>query len=278
MGEWTIHIDTPEGTSLEGTTEIALQLLKELSGIDGRRQIEPSIGVTGPRAADPHPFPRARRCRSSERKQTQAQIDRRDAPAAGRAPGLPAEHHRAQCARRRRRQPAASRSRRTSSAPDLTSIADYSMKALAEAQQLPSLAEPEDRPEHLEPGDSRRRRSPARRRSRRAHGDDRQHAAARGGRRRRDLELQGRAGAVSGEDPRAREPAPRRRGDRPAHRAVGRTAPVRIDNIAQDRARPRTEHAAALQPAVHGQPDRRRRARATRSTRRRTTSARCSPA
>src|SRR3954462_475661 len=30
MGEWTIHVDTPEGTSLEGTSEIGFQLLNEL--------------------------------------------------------------------------------------------------------------------------------------------------------------------------------------------------------------------------------------------------------
>ena len=61
------------------------------------------------------------------------------------------------------------------------------------AQKLPSLTDAEDQPERLEPGDSRRRRPQARRRPRRPDGDHRQHAAARGGRRRRDLVLQGRA-------------------------------------------------------------------------------------
>ena len=41
MGEWTIHMDAPEGTSLEGTSEVAFQLLKELQGIEGVAQIEP---------------------------------------------------------------------------------------------------------------------------------------------------------------------------------------------------------------------------------------------
>src|ERR1700704_275045 len=47
MGEWTIHFDTPEGTSLAGTSEMGLQLLKELEGIEGVAQIVPSVGVIG---------------------------------------------------------------------------------------------------------------------------------------------------------------------------------------------------------------------------------------
>jgi multidrug efflux pump subunit AcrB len=46
MGEWTIHVDSPEGTSLEGTSEIAFKLMDELSGIEGVAQIEPSVGCT----------------------------------------------------------------------------------------------------------------------------------------------------------------------------------------------------------------------------------------
>ena len=57
MGEWTIHMDTPEGTSLEGTQEIAFSLLKELDGIEGVAQIEPSIGVErSGRQLDAHPL------------------------------------------------------------------------------------------------------------------------------------------------------------------------------------------------------------------------------
>src|SRR5207244_2190648 len=43
MGEWTIHIDTPEGTSLEGSSQIAMDLLKELSGVEGVAMLEPAI-------------------------------------------------------------------------------------------------------------------------------------------------------------------------------------------------------------------------------------------
>jgi HAE1 family hydrophobic/amphiphilic exporter-1 len=43
MGEWTIHLDMPEGTSLEGTTEVAERLQKELSGVEGVAMLEPAI-------------------------------------------------------------------------------------------------------------------------------------------------------------------------------------------------------------------------------------------
>src|SRR5205823_4294608 len=35
MGEFTVHVDTPQGTSLEGTTEIAQQMVKEISQQEG---------------------------------------------------------------------------------------------------------------------------------------------------------------------------------------------------------------------------------------------------
>ena len=53
MGDWTVHVDAPEGTSLQGTTEVAFKLLKEISGIEGVAQIEPSIGVSGQAASSP---------------------------------------------------------------------------------------------------------------------------------------------------------------------------------------------------------------------------------
>jgi HAE1 family hydrophobic/amphiphilic exporter-1 len=35
MGEFTVHVDTPQGTSIEGTTETARAVVNELSGLDG---------------------------------------------------------------------------------------------------------------------------------------------------------------------------------------------------------------------------------------------------
>jgi len=39
MNEFTVHADTPQGTSIEGTTEIARNLVKEIGDIDGVSQI-----------------------------------------------------------------------------------------------------------------------------------------------------------------------------------------------------------------------------------------------
>src|SRR5882724_11772864 len=43
MGEWTVHMDSPEGTSLEGTQEVAFAVLKELEGVEGVAGIEPLV-------------------------------------------------------------------------------------------------------------------------------------------------------------------------------------------------------------------------------------------
>ena len=54
MGEWIVHLDAPEGTSLEGSAEVAFKLLKAVSGIEGVANIEPSIGVSGGSGASTH--------------------------------------------------------------------------------------------------------------------------------------------------------------------------------------------------------------------------------
>src|SRR5689334_2429414 len=54
MGEWIIHVDAPEGTSLEGTSEIAFQLIDELKGIEGVADIEPSVGVSANLSSPTH--------------------------------------------------------------------------------------------------------------------------------------------------------------------------------------------------------------------------------
>jgi len=75
MGEWTIHFDTPEGTSLAGTSEMGLQLLKELEGIEGVAQIVPSVGVIGPGAgASTHMHFLCLALPIGERKNTQPQM------------------------------------------------------------------------------------------------------------------------------------------------------------------------------------------------------------
>ena len=75
MGEWTVHADAPEGTSLAGTSELAFKLLKELQGIEGVADIEPSIGVSGMGASSSthiHFLCQAKPI--EERKNTQGQI------------------------------------------------------------------------------------------------------------------------------------------------------------------------------------------------------------
>jgi HAE1 family hydrophobic/amphiphilic exporter-1 len=141
MGEWTIHFDTPEGTSLAGTSEIGFQLLKELSGIEGVAQIIPSIGVIGPGAgASTHMHFLCLALPLNERKNTQAQMIR--------------EMRRRLAAHPSYRPSITARNALGSGegaggyaisanllGPDLNQVADYAMKALAGAQKLPSIGD-----------------------------------------------------------------------------------------------------------------------------------------
>jgi hydrophobic/amphiphilic exporter-1 (mainly G- bacteria), HAE1 family len=140
MGEWTIHLDAPEGTSLEGTTEVAFQLVKELSGIEGVAQIEPSIGVSGPAGPPTHIHFFCQALPLEKRKHTQAQIitemRRRLAAHPGYRPSITSRN-------------ALGSGEGTGGfaisanilGPDLDQLADYSKKALVAAQQLPSLTD-----------------------------------------------------------------------------------------------------------------------------------------
>src|SRR5216684_1110652 len=142
MGEWTIHLDMPEGTSLAGTTENGLQLLKELSGIEGVAQIVPSIGVINPGGGgtSTHMHFLCLAMPIGERKNTQAQMitamRRRLAAHPAYRPTISARH-------------ALGSGEGTGGypisanllGPDLDQLADYSMKALAAAQKLPSIGE-----------------------------------------------------------------------------------------------------------------------------------------
>ncbi|HEU4894039.1 MAG TPA: efflux RND transporter permease subunit [Vicinamibacterales bacterium] len=141
MGDWTVHVDAPEGTSLEGTTEIAFKLLKEISGIEGVAQIEPSIGVTGQGASSPtHIHFLCQALPIEERKNSQAEII--------------TEMRRRLAAHQSYRPSISSRNALGSGegqtgfavsanilGPDLDAIAEYSRKALEAAQQIPSLTE-----------------------------------------------------------------------------------------------------------------------------------------
>ena len=141
MGEWTVHLDAPEGTSLEGTSEVAFKLLKELSGVEGVAQIEPSIGVSGAGASSPtHIHFLCQALPMEERKNTQAEIitemRRRLAAYPSYRPSITSRN-------------ALGSGEGTGGfaiaanilGPDLDQIIEYSKRALAAAQKLPSLTE-----------------------------------------------------------------------------------------------------------------------------------------
>ncbi|MEO7275874.1 MAG: efflux RND transporter permease subunit [Vicinamibacterales bacterium] len=140
MGEWTVHVDAPEGTSLEGTTEVAFKLLDVLSGIEGVADIEPSVGVTANAGSPTHIHFLCQALPIDERTNTQAQIitemRRRLASHQSYRPSISART-------------ALGSGEGTGGfaisanilGPDLKQIAEYSKRALAEGQKLPSLTE-----------------------------------------------------------------------------------------------------------------------------------------
>jgi hydrophobe/amphiphile efflux-1 (HAE1) family protein len=141
MGEWIIHVDAPEGTSLQGTQEIAFKLVNELSGIEGVADIEPSVGVTSNVSSPTHIHFLCQALPSDQRKNTQAQII--------------TEMRKRLAAHPSYRPSISSRTALGSGegnisfpiavqilGPDLRQIADYSKRALASAQTIPSLTEP----------------------------------------------------------------------------------------------------------------------------------------
>ena len=139
MGEWTIHLDAPEGTSLEGTTEVAFKLLRQLNGIEGVAQIEPSIGVSGP-GSQSHIHLLCQALPMDQRRNTQAAIiaemRHRLASYPSYRPSITARN-------------ALGSGEGTGGfaiaanilGPDLTQIAGYSKQALLAAQKLESLAD-----------------------------------------------------------------------------------------------------------------------------------------
>jgi HAE1 family hydrophobic/amphiphilic exporter-1 len=141
MGEWTIHFDTPEGTSLAGTSEVGFKLLKELEGVEGVAQIIPSIGVVGAGAgASTHMHFLCLALPLGERKNTQAQMikemRRRLAAHPGYRPSITARN-----ALGSGEGAGGYAISANLLGPDLDQLADYSLKALAATQKLPSIGE-----------------------------------------------------------------------------------------------------------------------------------------
>jgi HAE1 family hydrophobic/amphiphilic exporter-1 len=147
LGEWTAHLDAPEGTSLEGTQEIAFRILKDLEGIPGVAGIQPLVnpggsGIGGGGGSNvTHIHFNVQALPLEERKETQAQMiaDMRE-----RLARFPAN-----------RPSITSRNALGSGegqggfpislnllGPDLNQLSDYSLQMLAAAQQTPSIADP----------------------------------------------------------------------------------------------------------------------------------------
>jgi HAE1 family hydrophobic/amphiphilic exporter-1 len=140
MGEWTVHLDAPEGTSLEGSTEVAFKLLKAVSGIEGVAHIEPSIGGAGGSGAATHIHLLCQALPLDKRENTQSEIidemRRRLAAFPGYRPSITSRN-------------ALGSGEGTGGfaisanilGPDLQEIAEYSTRALAAAQKMPSLTD-----------------------------------------------------------------------------------------------------------------------------------------
>src|SRR5260221_246981 len=148
MGEWTAHLDSPEGTSLEGTQEMAFAVLKELEGVEGIAAIEPLVNPGGSGVAGggggsnvTHVHFNFQALPIDERKHTQAQIITELRHRLATHPGYPPS--------------ITSRNALGSGegaggyaisanilGPDLKQLTDYSMKALEMAQRTASLPEP----------------------------------------------------------------------------------------------------------------------------------------
>src|SRR5512132_133127 len=140
MGEWIVHVDAPEGTSLEGTSEIAFTLIEELKGIEGVAQIEPSVGVSSNLASPTHIHFLCQALPIDERKHTQAQIitemRRRLASHPGYRPSISSRNALGSGEGQGGFAIAANLL-----GPDLQEIADYSKKALEASRDVPSLTE-----------------------------------------------------------------------------------------------------------------------------------------
>ena len=246
MGEFTAHVDTPQGTSFEGTEVIARQVVEEVRGQEGVARVAYLAGADRGNHFHIMFYLQPADERDVSQEVIIARIRGILAAHPGYAPIVTA------------RNPLGGGGggggnfaiQASLLGPDITKLYDYSQQLLLGAQQLPSLVDAKSIVQQRQPRGARRGGSGPRRRSRRAHLDHRRRPAADGVGRRRDLDLPGRRRAVPGEDSRAREPAARHRRDRQAHRAVvhRRAGPDRQHR--PDGPRLRTDPAAPAEPPV----------------------------
>jgi HAE1 family hydrophobic/amphiphilic exporter-1 len=148
LGEWTVHMDAPEGTSLEGSQEMAFKVLKAVDGIPGIANIEPLVnpggsGVTGGGGGSnvTHVHLNVQALPLEDRKVTQAQMM---AEMRRRLAQFPT-YRPAMTARNALGSGEGAGGYAISLnilSPDLNDLTVYSLKTLAEAQKTPSLADP----------------------------------------------------------------------------------------------------------------------------------------
>jgi HAE1 family hydrophobic/amphiphilic exporter-1 len=134
MGEFTAHIDTPQGTSIEGTKEVAEQVVKEIGGQPGVARVTYLAGAD--RVNHFHIFFYLKP--ADERDVTQEQVMTAIRRILGRHPGLA---------------PAISPKnplgggngnfaiQATLQGPDMAKLYEYSQRLLLNAQKLPSLVD-----------------------------------------------------------------------------------------------------------------------------------------
>jgi HAE1 family hydrophobic/amphiphilic exporter-1 len=148
MGEWTIHMDAPEGTSLQSTQDIAFAVLKELEGIEGVAAIEPLVNPGGGGAAGgfggsnlTHIHFNCQALPIRDRKHTQREIITEMRTRLAKHPG-----YRPSITARNALGSGEGQGGYAISAnilgPDLKQLTEYAMKALDAAQHTPSLTEP----------------------------------------------------------------------------------------------------------------------------------------
>ena len=262
MGEWTVHLDAPEGHLARGHERGRVQAARGAEGIEGVADIEPSIGVVrhGARRASTH-IHFLCQALPIERAQEHAGADHhRDAAPARGASRLPPEHHVAQRARQRRRAPAASPISANILGPDLGRSRTTRSGRWRRRRSRPSLTEAKitlnvSNPEVHVAVDRKRaadlgvRMATIGNTLRLAVSGDDQISLLQG-RARSSIRSRSACSRASARDiaeiGRLTVPSADRAGAHRQHR--------------QARARPRTEHAAAIEPPVHRQPQRRRRA------------------
>jgi hydrophobic/amphiphilic exporter-1 (mainly G- bacteria), HAE1 family len=134
MGEFTAHVDTPQGTSLEGTREIAEQVVKEIGGQEGVARVTYLAGAD--RVNHFHIFFYLKP--SDERDVSQEEVMTRVRQVLARHPGLaPAINA---------KNPLGGGNgnfaiQATLQGPDMLKLYDYSQQLLFNAQKLPSLVD-----------------------------------------------------------------------------------------------------------------------------------------